>query len=129
MIIEIPTTKAVNVTHVRVSLPVRYEEEDIPNDAPMRSRDMWNATIELDTGYVLDWPKGKSLDLRMKVCDSGIYTLLDEDGRVVAEIQDYVPHCVIPGEYGDYVELDIDSEGVIQNWTSNPDVSDFFPES
>lgn len=129
MIIEMPTIKAVNVTHVRVSLPVRYGEEDIPNDAPMRSGDTWNAVIDIDTGQILDYPKGGALDLSMKVCDSGLYALLCPDGETLAEIQDYVPHCVIPGEYGDYVELNVDSEGVIQNWTSNPDVSDFFPES
>lgn len=128
MIIEIPTTKAVNITHVKVCLPVRYGEEDIPNNAPMRQGDMWNATINIGTGQIEAWPKGETLDLHMKVCDSGIYQLLDGE-HVISEMQDYVPHGVIPGEYGDYVVLDIDSDGVIQNWTSNPDVSDFFPES
>ena len=46
------------VTHVRVVLPVRYEEEDIPNDFPLREGDVWTATIELSTGKISEWPQG-----------------------------------------------------------------------
>ena len=40
-------------------------------------------------------------------------------------VQDYVPHGVVPGEYGDYVILKID-KGRIVNWPAKPDVSEFF---
>jgi len=60
----------------------------------------------------------KQLILRtcLKVSDRFTAQLL-EDGKLVAEHDDYVPDFM-PGEhYGDYVELDIDIEtGQILNW-------------
>src|SRR3990167_139739 len=127
MRIKIPTTKEVNITHVLVTLPVRYEEEDIPNDFPLRKGETWEALINIDTGQIGDWPKGKSGDMYMKVCDEGIYRLIDNIGGQAAEIdQDYVPHGLIPGEYGDYVFFKIDENGVITNWPKKPNLKSFF---
>jgi hypothetical protein len=39
----------------------------------------------------------------------------------IHEIQDYVPHEIVPGEYGDYVELEINSDGAIDNWEVDAD--------
>jgi hypothetical protein len=129
MEIEMMMPTKVNVTHVRVEIAVRYDEEDIPNDFPLRDGDMWNATIEIDTGKILNWPVGKSGDMHMKVCDEGSYFLLNEKGETIVSIEeDYVPNRLIPGEYGDYVELKINEEGIITNWPKSPSVEDFFPE-
>lgn len=117
------------IERIEVSLPVRYEEEDIPNDFPLRKGDSWKAVIDIDTGKIRDWPIGKSGSIEyMKVCDSGVYTLLDDEGDVVAHLEYYVPHGIIPGEYGDYVTLHIDSDGIITNWPKAPDLSDFFDD-
>lgn len=123
----IPTTKAVEITHVLVTLPVRYEEEDIPNDFPLRQGKKWEAKIEIDTGKILGWPEGQAGEIEyMKVCDEGSYALLDASGNVVLSIeQNYVPHGVIPGEYGDYVTLKINEHGVITNWPKRPDIYEF----
>jgi len=127
MKIEIPTTRTVEVTQIRLSLPVRYAEEDISNDFPMRNRDTWNATVELDTGRILGWPQGIHGHVYMKVCDGGSYTLLDKDGKNIAEIEcNYVPHGVVPGEYGDYIDLQIDATGTITNWPKKPNLDAFF---
>jgi len=127
MKIQIPTTRTVEVTQIRLSLPVRYDEEDIPNDFPMREGNMWNATVEIDSGRIISWPQGNCWHLHMKVCDGGSYTLLDEGHMVVAEIKcDYVPHGIVPGEYGDYVDLQIDATGTITNWPKKPNVDAFF---
>jgi len=129
MEIKIPTTKTVEVTDIRLELAVRYEDEEMPYDFPLRSGDMWRATVEIDTGKIKDWPKGKDGAVEMKVCDEGTYTLLDKDGNTVAELRnEYVPHGIVPGEYGDYVNLQIDPTGTITNWPSNPEFSDFFQE-
>ena len=122
---KLPFIKEVNITHVIVELPVRYEEEDITNDFPLRRGDMWAAKIEMDTGQIECWPVGKSGRLNMKVCDEGIYQLIDENGMQLAKIQDYVPHGVIPGRYGDYVDLHINDQGIITNWPKKPDVVRF----
>ena len=122
--INVPTT--FDVKYVSVSIAVRYEEEDIPNDFPLRDGDIWNATIEVETGKILNWPKGQDGYLQMKVCDEGTYHLLDADKNMVASIVDnYVPNQLIPGEFGDYVELDINADGVIKNWPKNPSFQDF----
>lgn len=126
---KIKVEQEIEIHAVHVTLPVRYEEEDIPNDFPFRAGDLWETVIEIDTGKVIGWPVGKSGHLHMKVCDEGSYWLLRRDGSCVAKItQDYVPHGVIPGEYGDYVDLKINAEGIITNWPKKPDVAAFFGE-
>ena len=116
----------VDIKTVSVALPCRYGDEDIPFDFPLRDGDMWNANIDIDTGVIADWPKGKSGDMFMKICDTGKYELFDVDGKSVALLDDgYVPNNLIPGEYGDYVDFKIDESGTITNWTSSSDFSDF----
>jgi len=124
---RIPITIEVEITHILVTLPVRYEEEDIPNDFPLRKGDVWSAKIEIDTGKILGWPEGQAGEIdTMKVCDSGSYRLLDANGCIVANIeQDYVPHGVIPGDSGDYVSLKINEAGIITNWPKRPDIREF----
>jgi len=108
--------REVDVQTIEVILPVRYDDEDIPYDAPNRCGDIWQAEIDITTGEIYDWPQGKTLDMHMKVCDSGIYILRDSEGINIAERKYYVPHGIIPGEWGDYVHLKIDETGKITNW-------------
>ena len=126
MKIELLVKKEVEITMVKVDVAVRYDEEDIPNDFPMRKGNMWSAIINIDNGKILDWPMGQSGDLYMKVCDQGSYYLLDPHGNTVLSIEDdYVPNRLIPGEYGDYIDLKIDMNGIITNWKSKPSIEDF----
>jgi hypothetical protein len=119
----------IEIKYVRIVVSVRYEEEDIPNDFPFRYGEQWDATVEMDTGKIVGWPDGRSHDMYMKVCDCGSYYLLDADKNVVGSIEDnYVPHGVVPGEYGDYIGLQIASDGTITNWPKKPDVDAFFDE-
>ena len=113
-----------NIVAVRIALPVKYGEEDMPNNFPYRHGDMWSVVINADTGQISNWPAGVAHKLHMKVTDGGTYELLNIDGRVVLAIEEnYVPHGVIPGEYGDYVILDIGPDGVIRNWPKRFDLS------
>jgi len=69
--------------------------------------------------------EAKTVQVHCKVCDSGIYTLLDAAGKEVKELEgEYVP-SFFPGEhYGDYLILDIDLEsGKILNW-KKPDAEE-----
>ncbi len=126
---KIKAEQGIEINIIHVILPVAYEEEDIPNDFPMRRGDMWEANILIDTGKIVEWPQGKTGHLFMKVCDGGTYRLIRNDGSCVAQIiQDYVPNGIIPGEFGDYVDLRINAEGIITNWPKKPDVSAFFGE-
>lgn len=129
MKIKIKVEKEVNVKYVEVTLPVRYEKEDMTNDFPMRHGGVWAAMIEVDTGEIVGWPKGQEGSFYMKVCDSGTYELLDAGMTTVAKLEGYVPNDLIPGEYGDYVHFKINKEGFITNWPENPDLCEFFPEN
>ncbi len=63
--------------------------------------------------------------MQMKVCDQGIYRLLQGGKEVCSIVQDYVPNNLIPGEYGDYIDLDIGADGAILNWKKGANFSDF----
>ena len=124
---EIKVTKEIEIKTVSVCLPVRYENEDIPFDAPLRDGDLWQAKIDLDNGCIIGWPKGEKLNLHMKVCDEGIYHLLDENDNIVLSKECYVPNDLIPPSdgYGDYVRFDINENGTIMNWYSQPSIKEF----
>lgn len=111
---------------LRLILPVRYGEEDIPKNFPGRSGDTWIGCIEVDTGRLIGWPiTWGAAELNMKVCDEGRYQLIDQAGNVISEISDgYVPEAV-PSSYGDYVELKIGADGIVNNWNKNPDLKAF----
>jgi hypothetical protein len=124
--VMVPTE--VEVKYVSMCLPVKYDDEDMPEDFPGRNGNSWLATVDIDTGIIDRWPVAVSHDLYMKVTDAGSYQLLDASENPIGDLlEDYVPHGVVPGEYGDYVHLQI-VEGKITNWPKKPDVSAFFPE-
>lgn len=127
----IKVEKTVNVKILKVDLPVRYDDEDMPYDFPLRKGDMWSAIIDIDRGVVLNWPEGEKGSFHMKVCDEGSYFLLDEEGNTVLKIEeDYVPNKLLPPSdgYGNYVELHIGDNGVISNWYSQPSLENFMLE-
>src|SRR5690606_20331282 len=94
----------INVAYVSIAASVRYDEEDMPKDFPGRDGDMWNVTVDIDTGQIQDWPGiPEEFKLHMKVCDCGSYYLLDENDNVLAKREnEYVPE-LIPGDFGDYI--------------------------
>lgn len=119
----------IEIERVRVELPVRYEDEDIPYDFPLRVGESWRAEIMVGSGQILDWPEGTTASLSMKVTDGGNYYLISPSGEMVGSIeQNYVPNRLIPGNWGDYVDLKIGSDGVITNWPERPSVAEFFPQ-
>ncbi len=123
---QIQTTKEVEVKWIKMDLAVRYDDEDIQYDFPLRKGDIWSAIVQVDTGKIEDWPEGKSGEMYMKVCDEGSYFLLDEHGNTVDSIvSGYVPNNLVPGEYGDYVDLKINEQGIITNWPKHPSFEDF----
>lgn len=110
----------VDVKYLKMSVAVRYGEEDIPKNFPFRENDMWNVTIDIDKGEILNWPPDAyvfAFQMHMKVTDQGTYELQDEKFQQIAiKEEDYVPH-ILPGRhYGDYIILDIEPDGKISNW-------------
>jgi hypothetical protein len=66
---------------------------------------------------IVETVEAKFIDIHIKVCDSGTYTLVSADEKEIADRSDYVPGF-FPGEhYGDYLMLKVDLEtGQIVNW-------------
>lgn len=107
------------------------DDDDMPTDFPLLNdtKDAWIARVDIDTGVIENWPHGDARIMHVKVCDSGTYRLFDADGNEVgAIVNNYVPHGVVPGSYGDYVDLNIDKTGTITNWPNKPDVSEFYSD-
>ena len=129
----IKVEKEVEINTLKMTLPVRYESDDMPMDYPHRENNMWSVLIDVNTGQIGSWPSGiEPLSMYMKVTDSGNYELFspftcsDDLGKSVLSIlQNYVPNNLVPGEWGDYVQLDIDGYGLITNWPKNPNLDDF----
>jgi hypothetical protein len=117
MQVERLVKQVVDVDAIRVVVPVRYGEEDIPNEFFGRTGDTLELVLDLDTRRVREWPGGHA-EVHMKVVDEGEYDLLAQ-GAVVASVSDYVPHC-LPGEDGDYLVMDILEDGTIKGWNPRP---------
>jgi hypothetical protein len=126
---RVMTVVTQEVAFVNVVLPVNYGDEDMPADAPGRTGNVWEAMIDINSGTIEGWPQGETLRFSMKVCDQGSYILLDRDGNEIASIvENYVPNDLIPGRYGDYVDLNISGTGKILNWKPNANLADFVEE-
>ena len=125
MLAEITVKKQVEIKFVKVDVAVRYDEDDIPNDFPLRKGDMWSGTIDIDEGRILGWPAGKTGNMRMKVCDQGSYHLLDVNGETLLSLEeDYVPNKLLPPRdgCGDYIHFIIEGTGKLTNWYTKPSI-------
>lgn len=124
--IEVIESRRVSVKYLKVEAMVRYWEDAEVNGVddddgkliPCRNGDCWCPLIDLDAGRVLDWPEGTTADIHYKVCDAGVYTLLDDNRNKVASKDGYVPSIMAPGGegYGDYIIMKIDGDGKIADW-------------
>ena len=129
MEIEVTTKVKKQVRYLKAECGVRYWEDatvnavdDVEGDLiPCREGDIWSLIIDLETGKIENWPEGTTANIYYKVCDDGRYTLLDTDRNKVKTIIGYVPPIMCPegGGYGDYVIMNIDRDGIIQNWRAS----------
>ncbi|WLS01699.1 hypothetical protein [Shinella oryzae] len=126
------------VKYLKADCGVRYWEDGTVNGVdddddnpamPFASKDGWRVLIDIEAGVIIDWPKGTTADVHYKVCDAGVYSLLDADRKEVKQIDGYVPSIMCPegNGYGDYVIMKIDGDGKIANFV--PDLSDFEGDS
>ncbi|EHQ41510.1 hypothetical protein [Myroides odoratus] len=126
MKIVIKVKKEVEAKYLLVSAGVRYYEdatvngiEDVEGSLiPCKVNDRWCPKINIDTGVIENWEKGKVANIHYKVCDDGNYKLLDVNENIIIDKDSYVPSCLSPKEngYGDYIIMDVSEEGVISNW-------------
>lgn len=104
--------------------------EDFRNNIPFVEKEnigynenyYWNLIIDIDTGKVENWPKDYCISTWFKVCDDGLYQIVDKDGDVIWDSigteNYYVPEFLEIGDngYGDYIYIDIDGNGYIKDW-------------
>lgn len=132
MLVKIQVTRQFDVKILSVEAGVRYWEDATVNGVedvdgsliPFRIDDAWCPEIDIETGVVIDWPKGVTANIHYKVCDDGLYHLKDDTGEIVLTKNGYVPSIMCPngGGYGDYIIMIIDENGKIGDW--NPTVED-----
>jgi hypothetical protein len=121
--IELSDVKTVSVKYVRIIIPVGHGKDNLPL---LKTGGIWDVTIELETGIILDWPKGEARNIFEKVTDKGTYYLIDECLNTVFSIShNYVPHGIVPGDCGDYINLQINETGKVTNWPTSLDFGDF----
>lgn len=135
MKVKIKKSVEIEVKTLVVKAQVRYWEDSEINgesdtekgdNVPCKIGNIWNPEIDIETGVILNWEKGKTADIHYKICDCCGFELKDEKGNVVHSEEDgYVPETLSPKErgYGDYIIMDVDSEGKINNWKF--DIDDF----
>lgn len=119
---------------IEVDAGVRYWEDALVNgqadeagNIPLRVGDSWRPVINLKDGQIQDWPAGVTAQVHYKVCDAGMYWLLDEGKARVAKWGGYyVPDdflCVGDRGHGDYIIFRIGEDGKIAGW-QRPHIDD-----
>ena len=125
-----------NIKYMRLVLPIRYGEGDIPLFFPWRNYNILDITYNINTGEIFN-PENTKIPLDdiikwnnktkrvnrdklkfkgiyelndLKVVDEGSYYLLDECFNVLYALeQEYVPDSYsVDGEFDDYINLHID---------------------
>jgi hypothetical protein len=121
-------TPARKARYIEVQAGVRYWEDGringVADDAgkmPLRKGDCWCPVIDLNTGQVTNWPTGITADIHYKVCDGGLYWLLDDASYRIAKWGgNYVPNSILcpnSNGYGDYIIMKIGDDGVVIGWS------------
>ena len=131
---EVTLKREIELKTLNVHAGVRYWEDSEVNGVedesgdmiPCRIGDSWEPIIDIDSGIIINWNQGVKAKIHYKVCDCCGWDLLDENGDVVlSEKNDYVPKTLCPAKngYGDYIIMNIDENGKIENWNFN--IEDF----
>jgi hypothetical protein len=93
------------------------------DNVPCKVNNLWCPIIDIESGTIINWEKGTIAKIHYKVADCCGYELLDKNGYVINSFEDgYVPRTLYPKEngYGDYIIMDIDENGKIQNFKFYP---------
>lgn len=129
---KVKATKEIELEKIIIDIHIRHvgdtEDYDVPTNFPLLNGNQWKAEVMIDSGQIVGWPQGVEQEMFCKVCDAGVYTLIDNEGNNIAQIDGYVPNEIVPGEYGDYVDLKISGDGIITNWPKHPCVDEFFED-
>ena len=123
------------MTTLLVDAGVHYWEDGTVNEIqdidgvliPCRDGDRWKPIIDIESGVITNWTKGVKAEVHYKICDDGVYHLANSNGEIMLTKDGYVPDILdLNSEsYGDYIILNIDENGKIEDWDNQPQVKDF----
>lgn len=129
MKIELTVKKEFDVKFLQAQVGARYwedtevngEPDEIGSNIPCREGKNWCPLIELETGKIINWKQGVTANVHYKSADCNVFKLLDSDHNIVAEKEGYVIDMMCPAEngYGDYVIMNIDENGTIEDFEVN----------
>lgn len=127
----IKISKEVDLAFINVCAEVRYWDDAVLDGEdcteaceyfPCKEGDCWKPEIDIDNGIILNWDSGHTAKVHFKICDMCAYSIVDGDGETVLyKDWSYVPDILCPGGdgYGDYIIMNIDSDGRIANWNAD----------
>ena len=128
---KVTIKKEVAVRFLQVEANVRYWEDSTVNGVedtedgdliPCKEGGLWKPLIDMKTGIIENWEQGKRASVHYKVCDEGVYSLLEEfTNELAVKVDGYVPSIMSPGGsgFGDYIIMDINEDGLINKWVAN----------
>ena len=135
MKVKVKIKREIEVTTLLVDAGVHYWEDGTVNEIqdidgvliPCRDGDRWKPIIDIESGVITNWTKGVKAEVHYKICDDGVYHLANSNGEIMLTKDGYVPDILdFHGEsYGDYIILNIDENGKIEDWDNQPQVKDF----
>lgn len=128
--------KISEIKYVRVRAGVRYwEDTDINGESDddenprmplveeINGEKNWVFDIDIKTGKIKDWPKGTTAETHYKTCDDNTISFIGHNGKVLREVDCYVPGflAIEDSGYGDYIIINIDGDGKINDFRFNED--------
>lgn len=116
-----------NNMKLHINAKVRYWEDaevnwqlDTENwdNIPCKKWDEWCPIIDTETGVIENWEKWKTAEIHYKVCDECSWELYENNTLIKYQYDDYVPSFLCPKEpwYWDYIIMNIDENGKIEDW-------------
>jgi len=138
MKIELTVKQDFEVKTLLIDAGVRYWEDASVNGVAdetgdlisCRVGDRWKPIIDIETGIIINWEKGKEANIHYKICGDGEYWLRDENDIPLVKAKGYyVPEflSIDDSGFGDYIIMKVDKEGLINNWKfdSEPFTNEF----
>lgn len=105
------------------AMPFAVKVKGEPNSTIYSDHYRWQPLIDVEECRIVDWPKGTTAFVHYKVCDDGIYSLLDVEMKEIVKVESYVPDCLCLADngYGDYIIMEIDEDGYIEDFSFTQD--------
>lgn len=105
------------------NMPCVEQIKERPTDNIHTNHLRWRPIIDIKEGVITNWRKGTTAHAFYKICDDGVYSLLDTEKKVLYEVESYVPSilAIEDSGFGDYVDMIIDEDGKIKDWNCTTD--------